>query len=304
MNFRLFRHLWLFLAVAEERHFGRAARRLGMSQPPLTQQIQVLEHELGVRLFERSPHGTQLTEQGQAILPVVRKFAEQAQRLEGAVREARLGRSGFLLIGSIQSAITDLLPNVMDGMKQSFPALSLSVVEIDSCSAEDALLAGEIDLAFARLDADRGDIRVLPIQRGSVCVALPQGHKLAVADGVPLAALAGEDMVWFPRSLSPSYFDSLVGACRAAGFSPRIRHEVRGLASQLAFVSCRQGVAMVAGEEARRLCPPGAVLRPLREQVEVVTLAVAWRAARASAALEEAVRLATDRGACRPQPNW
>ncbi|MGE0675099.1 MAG: LysR family substrate-binding domain-containing protein, partial [Methylibium sp.] len=213
--------------------------------------------------------------------------------LEGAVREARLGRSGFLLIGAIQSAITDLLPAVMDGMKQSFPALSLSVVEIDSCSAEDALLAGEIDLAFARLDADRGDIRVLPIQRDRVCVALPQGHELAVADAVPLAALATEDMVWFPRSLSPNYFDSLIAACRAAGFSPRIRHEVRGLASQLAFVSCRQGAALVAGEEARRLCPPGAVLRPLQEQVEVVTLAVAWREARADAALEEAVRLAT-----------
>ena len=292
MNFRLFRHLWLFLAVAEERHFGRAARRLGMSQPPLTQQIQVLEHELGVRLFERSPHGTQLTEQGKAILPVVRKFAEQAQRLEGAVQEARMGRSGFLVIGAIQSAIIDLLPSIMDEMTRKFPALSLSVVEIDSCTAEDGLLAGDIDVAFARLDADRGDIKVRPISRDRVIVALPDGHALAGAEAVDLAALATEDMVWFPRPLSPNYFDSLVGACRAAGFSPRIRHEVRGMASQLAFVNCRQGVALVTSE-ARRLCLAHAVLRPLVQEVDVVTVAVAWRAGRESPAVEEIARLAT-----------
>lgn len=117
LNFRLFRHLWLFVVVAEEKHFGRAAKRLGMSQPPLTEQIQTLEAALKVRLLERSRRGTTLTAAGAAIYPVARKLADHMQQLEMAVREASAGQLGVLTIGAISSAMLDvrskLRPNVL-----------------------------------------------------------------------------------------------------------------------------------------------------------------------------------------------
>lgn len=156
IDFRLIRHLWRFLAVAEEQHFGRAAKRLGMSQPPLTEQIQVLEHALKVKLFERSRRGAQLTPVGAAMLPAMRKFADQLDRLEFAVREAARGRSGVLTIGAITSAMMDVLPPVIGRLKASHPQLTVSVKEIDSVEAIPALEAGDIDLAFARLEGNSG----------------------------------------------------------------------------------------------------------------------------------------------------
>ncbi|MGH8429306.1 MAG: LysR family transcriptional regulator, partial [Solimonas sp.] len=147
INFRLVRHLWLFLAVAEEEHFGRAAKRLGMSQPPLTEQIQVLEHALKVKLFDRSRRGAKLTPAGAAILPAVRKFAEQLERLELAVREAVQGQSGLLTIGAISSAMVDTLPPLIDHLKAQHPQLTVSVKEIDSVDAVPALERGDVDLA-------------------------------------------------------------------------------------------------------------------------------------------------------------
>ena len=110
INFRLIRHLWLFLAVAEDQSFSRAARRLGMSQPPLTEQIQVLEQSLRLQLFIRSRRGAQLTAAGAAILPAVRKFAEQLERLELAVHEAIAGHAGVLTVGAITSSMISSRP--------------------------------------------------------------------------------------------------------------------------------------------------------------------------------------------------
>src|SRR6185369_4064383 len=154
INFRLVRHLWLFLTVAEEKHFGRAAKRLGMSQPPLTEQIQVLEQSLKVKLFERSRRGAQLTPVGAAILPAVQKFADQLERLELAVREAAAGHSGLLTIGAITSAMLEVLPPIVDKLKSDYPQLTISIKEIDSVEAIPALQAGDIDLAFARLEGE------------------------------------------------------------------------------------------------------------------------------------------------------
>jgi DNA-binding transcriptional LysR family regulator len=164
INFRLMRHLWLFLAVAEEQHFGRAAKRLGMSQPPLTEQIQVLEQALKTKLFVRSRRGAQLTPVGQAILPAVRKFAQQMEHLELAVREATTGQTGVLTIGAIASAMVEVLPPFLERLRTAHPQLTISVKEIDSVDAVPALRAGDVDLAFARLQGDLGaDVETLTL---------------------------------------------------------------------------------------------------------------------------------------------
>ncbi|QCP54722.1 LysR family transcriptional regulator [Trinickia violacea] len=286
INFRLIRHLWLFLAVAEEQHFGRAARRLDMSQPPLTEQIQALEQALKVKLFERSRRGAQLTPVGAAILPAVRKFADQLERLELAVREAVAGRSGVLTIGAISSAMVDVLPPLIERLKADYPQLTVSVKEIDSVEAIPALETGDIDLAFARLEGELGaTVESLPLKQDRLMVAMPKTHALAASPRVRLAALADEEFVMFSRQVSPVYFDSLVASCRSNGFSPRIVHEVRSVASQVAFVGCGQGIALVPAS-LKKLAPENVVFRPLKENLSVVTTAMAWSTARDNPLIE------------------
>ncbi|WP_434605153.1 LysR family transcriptional regulator [Pseudomonas sp. Z4-7] len=296
INFRLIRHLWLFLAVAEEQNFGRAAKRLGMSQPPLSEQIQILEQALKVTLFERSRRGARLTPVGAAILPAVRKFADQLQRLELAVEEAVAGQSGMLTIGAISTAMFDVLPGVIEQLKTQYPQLTVSVREIDSVEAIPALEAGDIDLAFARLDGDFGaSIQSFPLTEDRLMVALPVDHPLASRKRISLASLATEPLVMFSRKVSPVYFDSLIATCRASGFSPRVLHEVRSVASQIAFVSCGQGIALVPAS-LKKLAPSNVVLRPLSQKLNVVTTAVAWNTLRPNPLVEALVNQLRARG--------
>ncbi|MEE1923321.1 LysR substrate-binding domain-containing protein [Pseudomonas sp. 148P] len=289
INFRLIRHLWLFLAVAEEQNFGRAAKRLGMTQPPLTEQIQILEQALKVKLFERSRRGARLTPVGQAILPAVRKFADQLERLELAVEEAVAGHQGMLTIGAISSAMFDVLPGALERFKQDYPQVSVSVREIDSVEAVPALESGDIDVAFARLDGDLGNaIQWLPLTEERLMVALPAEHPLAARSRVSLASLASEPLVMFARKVSPVYFDNLVATCRANGFSPRVLHEVRSVASQIAFVSCGQGIALVPAAM-KKLAPANVVLRSLTQKVSVVTTTLAWNSTRSNPLAEALV---------------
>lgn len=289
INFRLIRHLWLFLAVAEEQNFGRAAKRLGMSQPPLSEQIQVLEHALKVKLFDRSRRGATLTPVGAAILPAVRKFAEQLERLELAVEEAVAGQTGMLTIGAISTAMFDVLPGLIEQLKHAYPQLTVSVREIDSVESVPALESGDIDLAFARLDGDLGHtIRSLPLLEDRLMVALPGDHPLASRTRISLASLANEPLVMFSRKVSPVYFDNLIATCRASGFSPRVLHEVRSVASQIAFVSYGQGIALVPAA-LKKLAPDNVVFRPLSQKLNVVTTAVAWNAERSNPLVEEVV---------------
>lgn len=285
INFRILRHMWLFLAVAEEKHFGRAAKRLGMTQPPLTQQIQVLENSLKTQLFDRSRKGIQLTPAGQAILPAVKKFAEQVERLDMAIREAIAGHTGILTVGAISTAMLDVLPAYLEKMKKAVPELTISVKEIDSAEAIPLLQSGDIDLAFARLTGELGsDIESLPLASDNLVVALPYDHHLAGKNSVSLDALCDEEWVMFARRLSPVFFDSITAACHAQGFSPRIIHEVRSVASQIAFVSCGQGIALVPSS-LERLSPANVVTLPLDNDIKVITTAVAWSSVRRNPAV-------------------
>ncbi len=276
LNFRLIRHLWLFLAVAEEQHFGRAAKKLGMTQPPLTEQIQILEHALKVKLFERSRRGAQLTPIGKAILPEVRKLREYLERLELTIHEAVAGQTGVLTIGAISSAMVDVLPDVISKLQTAHPQLTVSVREIDTAEAIPALENGDIDIAFTRLEIkDSDEIKVQPLQQEQLAVALPRQHRLADSPSIALADLAAETFVMFPRPLNPTYFDILMANCHACGFSPRILHEARAVTSQVAFVGCNQGIALVP-LALQKMAPGNVVIRPLEGNIYVTTISVAW----------------------------
>lgn len=291
IDFRLVKQLWMFLAVADEEHFGRAAKRLGMSQPPLTKQIQVLERSLGITLFERSRRGTRLSPAGQAILPSIKRFAGQVADLETEVREVASGHTGILRIGAITSAMLDTIPSLLAQASKAYPDLKIFIQEIDTVDAIPALKSGDLDLAFGRLEGDfEGDISWKSLQEAPLAVALSTASPLAQQTDISLRHLANEPMVIFAREVSPVYFDMLVSWCRACGFSPDLQYEVRSVASQVAFVSCGQGVALVP-ETMERLAPDNVIIKPLEENIPVVTAAMAWNTKNYNPMLTHILRL-------------
>ncbi len=292
MDFRIVRRLGHFLAVAEEGHFGRAAARLGLSQPPLTAQIQALEAELGVRLLDRTRKGARPTREGEALLPFVRRLAEDARQLEVLARELRAGRHAPMALASVTSALFEFLPPLVRALRAELPDAAMSVQEMDTADAVEALKRGEVDFALVRLDTDRPPLRVLPLGDEVMLVALPEAHPLAEGEGpLPLAALAEEPLMALPRSINPAYFDRLISACRAAGFEPHTVREVSSAMAQLAFVAAGLGVGLVSSGMAR-LRPPGVAFRMLADPVESVPVALVWNADRETDAARAAVAVA------------
>jgi len=288
MDFRLVRRLGHFLAVAEEGHFGRAAARLGISQPPLTAQIQALERELGVRLLERTGKGARLTREGEALLPLARRVAGDAADLEALARELRAGRNAPVSIACVTSALFDYLPPLVRALQAARPEAAIGVREMDTADAMEALRRGEVDLALLRADREISPIRLHPIGEDRLVAALPSGHSaLAGPDPLPLALLADAPMLVLPRAISPAYSDAMTAACRAAGFAPVAVREVGSAMAQLGFVAAGLGVALVS-EGMARLNPPGVAFRRLAGPVRGVGVALAWHAERES----EATRLA------------
>lgn len=288
MDFRLVRRLGHFLAVVEEGHFGRAAQRLGMSQPPLTVQIQALEHELGVKLLERTRKGASPTREGEALLPLARRLAEDAGALEALARELRTGRHTPISIACVTSGLFDHLPPLMRAMRAMNAEAAIAVRELDTADALEALLRGEVDVALVRLDRDRPPIRVRPLGQDHLMVALPEGHRL-LARGRPirLAALKDEPLLMLPRAISPAYHDTLIEACRAAGFEPRAAREVGSAMAQLGFVASGLGLALVSSGMAC-IRPPGVAFRAVEGPLRSVGVSLAWNEAREG----EATRLA------------
>ncbi|RVT91566.1 LysR family transcriptional regulator [Rhodovarius crocodyli] len=287
-EFRILRRLAHFLAVAEERHFGRAAARMGLSQPPVTAQIQALEQELGVKLLERTRKGAHPTREGEALLPMLRRLAEDARRVEDLARELRTGRHAPMAMACVTSALFGHLPPLARALRNARPEASLSVTEMDTTDALEALRRGEVDFALVRLEREHAPFAVLPLGADDLLVALPEGHALLKRPGpVPLAALAEEPLVALPRRISPAYFDRQVEACRAAGFEPRAMREVGSAMAQLAFVASGLGVALVSAGIAG-LRPPGVVFRRLIGGPTSVGVALAWNRERES----ETTRLA------------
>jgi DNA-binding transcriptional LysR family regulator len=298
IDFRLLRHFWYFLAVADEQHFGKAAKRLGMSQPPLSQQIQVLEKLLGVRLFERSRQGARLTREGAAILAPVQRFMEHAYRLQLTVNDARQGRSDVVTIGAINSALFDVMPRLMRSAKERYPHLSLCMSEMKSSEALTAVQDGEIDIAFARLDDHVSSLEVRPIVHDHLVLVLPADHRLTALDRVSLADLADETLVLPPRRSSPSYFDQITSACRAAGFSPRVHFEISSVVSQIAYVGCGVAIGMVPSRS-MRFGGGDVVFRPLVETINVVSVAAAFNPQRRKDLIPEIIGIAESIGAGR-----
>ena len=276
MDFRLIRHLYYFKAVADERHFGRAAKRLGISQPPLSQQIKTLESNLGFALFERSRQGVTLTPEGVHILPAVEKLLDESEMLDLVTIEAGQGKTRRLNIGAIAFSMAGILPKIIRAMRAEMPETSLIISEFDSNEALDALEQEEIDVAFLRAEESAAPLNVVPLHRDQLVLAVADDYELADQNSVELNRLGREPMVYCPREISPSYFDRIMQICRTRGLMPRMSIKARSIASQLSFVACGVGVALVP-ELVQNENLSNVRFIPIKGDTSIVTLAIAWR---------------------------
>lgn len=259
------RHLRYFVAVAEAGHVTRAAERLGIQQPPLSQQLRALEAELQVRLFRRKPRGVELTPSGEAFFAEARAILQQAERAVGAARRAERGEIGRIGLGFTSSAsFHPVVPRLIRRYREAYPQVALSLEESGTGELVEALLAERLDLAFVRSPIRADGITVHAILEEPMIAVVPAGHPLGgPADKpLPLAALADETLIIYRRPLGPGLYDAIVAACQRAGFSPNIGQEAPRLLATLSLVAAGLGVTLVP-QSMRRLQIDGVIYRDL-----------------------------------------
>ena len=263
-DLRLLRY---FVAVAEEGNITRAAARLGIQQPPLSQQIRALEEDLDLQLFRRKPRGVELTDAGRSLFGDAQTILTQLEQARAKAQRTARGEQGRIVIGFTSSApFHPFVPGVIRSFRESNPRVSLVLEEGGTGDLVAALRAERIDAAFIRSPAPDGEgITVHKLLEERMFVALPHDHHLAVDDkskGLPLADLAKETFVLYRRASGPGLHDAIVGACHVVGFSPRIEREAPRIVATLNLVASGLGVTLVP-ESLCGMQLEGVVYRPL-----------------------------------------
>ncbi|MBM2655711.1 MULTISPECIES: LysR family transcriptional regulator [Burkholderia] len=270
-----------FVTVADERHFGRAAERLSMTQPPLSQAIRALEEALGVALFARTKRSVALTAVGAALLPDVRRLLASADALPPLARRLARGEAGSLSLAFVSTADYGLLPSLLRAFGARYPHVRLQLAEATSDVQIDELVAGRIDAGLVIPPVPprhAAGLSYLPVVREPLVVAMPA----AAAPGVPedepvhLAELSALPLVIFPRRLAPGFYDIITGCYGAAGETPRIGQEAIQMQTIVSLVSAGMGVALVP-QSLRNLRRTGVVYRPLAGDAPVVETGLVWR---------------------------
>jgi DNA-binding transcriptional LysR family regulator len=263
------RHLRYFIAVAEEGHITRAAERLGMQQPPLSQQIRALERELDVQLLRRKPRGVELTEAGRALLADARAILAHIDHAFATTRRTARGEQGRITVGFTSSApFHPFVPRVIRTFRDSFPRIALTLEESGTTELIEDLRHERVDAAFIRTQvSDPMGVTINPLLQEAMLLALPSTHALAAggaAEGpaLPLAALAAETFIVYRRRSGPGLYDAIFAACHAAGFSPLIGQEAPRIVSTLNLVAAGLGIAIVPAS-LQRMQMDGVVYRGL-----------------------------------------
>jgi DNA-binding transcriptional LysR family regulator len=271
------RHLRYFVAVAEERHFGRAAARLHIAQPPLSQQIRRLEAELGEPLLYRTTRSVELSPAGEVLLDRGREIlAEVDAAIEDARRAAR-GEYGRLAIGFTGSCTYTMLPALAAALRRELPGVVLELRgELLTPAQVGRLLDGTLDLGLLRPPVRERDLCTEVLRSETLLAVLPETHPLAEADAVPLEQLQHEPFVTYPSHFRSVVHDAVEDACAAHGFKPLAAHEVAETATLVSFVAAGLGVSLVPASVCK-MTVEGAVYRPLEHDTTRVELAVAWR---------------------------
>jgi DNA-binding transcriptional LysR family regulator len=288
------RHLRYFVAVAEELHFGRAAKRLHITQPPLSQQIQLLERELGVKLFVRGRR-VQLTEAGRVLLEEARRTIEVAERAARAARAAGAGATARLRVGYPAATLFELVPATLRAFAKRCPDVRIEAVAGHAGGLLSALRDDQLDIAFLIMSAhDSEAVCFKLLHCEPLVLAIPQDHPLARRATVAMSDLAKQPMILLPHALDPLHEHLPNVELAGMPVTPLVVHEAITLESAYSAVAARLGVAVVAESTARIMVVHGVVHRPFTAPQPVLELSVAWPHGRTSTTVRSFLLIATE----------
>ena len=273
------RHLRYFVAVGEEEHYGRAARRLRLAQPALSRQIQDLEQEIGFRLFDRLPRGVKINEAGKLFLNDARSILQEVNDATARAKRIASGLAGTLRIGFVQSmSWRGIVPDSFRRFRKLQPDAELQLKPSSSSEQLHAIQSGSLDAGFVFAPPNTArELAQFEIGFLNVVLAVPAGHALTKIKGLRLRDLIDAPFVWFPRRVSPHFFDRLIAKCVRGGLkAPRIVQEASDEVVILSLVACRVGVAFVSSASRGRL-PPGVELMPVTDLNVQLPFALVWR---------------------------
>jgi DNA-binding transcriptional LysR family regulator len=283
------RHLRYFIAVADELSFSRAAVRLQMAQPPLSQQIQALESELGVKLFDRTKRPLQITPAGLALLESARSTLTQLEQAVHQTQRIHQGELGYLTVGFTSSIANGVLPNILRRFRQQYPAVKLLLREESSSFQIQALRDRQTDIIFIYQNhevAEANDLAALPLLKEPLVVVLPQKHPLAKRTKVALTDLAGEDFVMPLYQVASGLSEQIYYHCAQAGFVPQVAQEARFMITILGLVAGEIGISILPSN-VQNLRRKGVAYRPIEGQPAINELTAMWRRHDASVILKQ-----------------
>jgi len=259
------RELECFVAVAEELNFSRAARRLNMSQPPLTRQIQSLEEKLALRLFERSTRAVSLTPAGTLYLEDARNILTQLDGATESARRAVTGESARLRLAFIGALLDEGLIRLLQVFREKHPRCQIHLTDLSAAAQLEALAAGQVDGAFIGAppqNLPRG-IASFIWKREPLLIALPDRHPLTAHKSLSFSALKPESWVMISRNAAPAFRQQFDGLCAGADFRPRVVQESDRVAAVLTMVAAGQGISLLP-EAVSRLIREGVAFRPVK----------------------------------------
>lgn len=282
------RHLECFVAVAEESHFGRAAERLGMAQPPLSQRVQRLERHLGVRLFERTSRQVTITKAGTLLLDEARELLARSEALLATARRIRDGESGLLRAALPPDIAGETVAALLADFRQQHAGVELELRELTTAQQLAQLAAHDLDVGLIHHPCDVTGLELGPVLRREVGVLLPRGAPAAALTEVPLTALTGYDLVLFHRSAAPALHDDLLTTCARDGYTPTAVRHGQGASFVRGLILSSHAVAF-SPKDAHPVHPPGTdpdiVWRPLAGAPLAWRHSVAWSKGRGDTAV-------------------
>ncbi|SHH54707.1 DNA-binding transcriptional regulator, LysR family [Virgibacillus chiguensis] len=238
-------HLRYFIVVAEELHFGKAALRLQMTQPPLSQQIKHLEREIGVTLLKRSKRTVTLTTAGKVFLKHVKQGLAQIDYAVDMAKQTERGESGELKIGFVGSATFEILPPLIRKYQKRFPSVKIGLQELSTANQVKGLLNGSIDIGILHPPIKNDDLILHTVKKDNCVLVVPKGHSLALKEPVHLKDLHSESMIFISKETWPYLYSKFNLLCKKAGFTPNIHHESTEYHMIISLVSAGLGVSIV-----------------------------------------------------------
>ena len=276
-SFMELRHLLAFVTVAEMRHFGRAAQRLGLTQPPLSRQIQQLEAELGLALFTRHSRLVELTPDGASYLAAVRPHLDGLQRARAQAQASSRRRHGTLKVGFVSSLAYGLIPRALETLRAAAPGIEVEMFEHSSAEQCQAVRERRFDLGLVFLPVEAQELKMRFLFREPLVAMLPARHVLVQARNVPLERLHREPFIMCSRQPQAGFRETVLGLCRANGFEPQVAHSASSTAAMAELVAAGLGVALVPQSVAGR-SSLGVAYRPLDGPPLRLETAAVWRA--------------------------